>query len=255
AEGPRGGRGGGAGGRARPIPAPTPLPSRSLPAPGPAPRPPPGSILFAAAAEPLQHGSGTVPACPCVLPGGATRLEQEPAMETVVIVAIGVLATIFLASFVALVVVCRQRYCHPKDLRHHYDTKPIVDLMGTTETPSEPSELELDDVVITNPHIEAILENEDWVEDASVDDVVRSMYPPLDPKLLDARAAALLLSVSHLVLVTRSACRQPAARHWVERSLAAAEEHMAVLRQAAMATEPERPPAPAEPPRQEQSAI
>ncbi|XP_010559745.1 PREDICTED: transmembrane protein 98 [Haliaeetus leucocephalus] len=88
-------------------------------------------------------------------------------METVVIVAIGVLATIFLASFVALVVVCRQRYCHPKDLRHHYDTKPIVDLMGTAETPSEPSELELDDVVITNPHIEAILENEDWVEDAS----------------------------------------------------------------------------------------
>ncbi|NXR40676.1 TMM98 protein, partial [Zosterops hypoxanthus] len=226
-------------------------------------------------------------------------------METVVIVAIGVLATIFLASFVALVVVCRQRYCHPKDLHHHYDTKPIVDLMGTTETPSEPSELELDDVVITNPHIEAILENEDWVEDASglvshciailkichtlteklvamtmgsgarvkspaslgdiivvakrisprVDDVVRSMYPPLDPKLLDARAAALLLSVSHLVLVTRSACRQPAARHWVERSLAAAEEHMAVLRQAAMATEPERPPGPAEPPRQEQSAI
>lgn len=69
------------------------------------------------------------------------------------------------------------------------------------------------------------------------------------------RAAALLLSVSHLVLVTRSACRQPAARHWVERSLAAAEEHMAVLRQAAMATEPERPPGPAEPPRQEQSAI
>lgn len=45
--------------------------------------------------------------------------------------------------------------------------RPIVDLMGTTETPSEPSELELDDVVITNPHIEAILENEDWVEDAS----------------------------------------------------------------------------------------
>lgn len=44
-------------------------------------------------------------------------------METVVIVAIGVLATIFLASFVALVVVCRQRYCHPGDLRHHYDTK------------------------------------------------------------------------------------------------------------------------------------
>ncbi|XP_071584531.1 transmembrane protein 98 isoform X1 [Heliangelus exortis] len=234
-------------------------------------------------------------------------------METVVIVAIGVLATIFLASFVALVVVCRQRYCHPKDLRHHYDTKnvprvpdrPIVELMGSSEVASEPSELELDDVVITNPHIQAILENEDWVEDASglvshciailkichtlteklvamtmgsgarvkspaslgdiivvakrisprVDDVVRSMYPPLDPKLLDARAAALLLSVSHLVLVTRSACRQPAARHWVERSLAAAEEHMAALRVAAMATPTPRPTPPPETLRQEQSAI
>ncbi|KAH1174380.1 hypothetical protein KIL84_002524 [Mauremys mutica] len=158
-------------------------------------------------------------------------------METVVIVAIGMLATIFLASFVALVVVCRQRYCRPKDLLTHYDTKPIVDLTGAMETQSEPLELELDDVVITNPHIEAILENEEWIEDASglvshciailkichtlteklvamtmgsgarmkspaslsdiivvakrisprVDDVVRSMYPPLDPKLLDAR--------------------------------------------------------------------
>uniref|UniRef100_A0A674GVB6 Transmembrane protein 98 n=1 Tax=Taeniopygia guttata TaxID=59729 RepID=A0A674GVB6_TAEGU len=49
----------------------------------------------------------------------------------------------------------------------HVSDRPIVDLMGTTETLSEPSELELDDVVITNPHIEAILENEDWVEDAS----------------------------------------------------------------------------------------
>uniref|UniRef100_A0A4W2GBG1 Transmembrane protein 98 n=1 Tax=Bos indicus x Bos taurus TaxID=30522 RepID=A0A4W2GBG1_BOBOX len=45
--------------------------------------------------------------------------------------------------------------------------RPIVDLIGAMETQSEPSELELDDVVITNPHIEAILENEDWIEDAS----------------------------------------------------------------------------------------
>uniref|UniRef100_A0A8C9G2U4 Transmembrane protein 98 n=1 Tax=Pavo cristatus TaxID=9049 RepID=A0A8C9G2U4_PAVCR len=144
-------------------------------------------------------------------------------------------------------------------------SRPIVDLIGAMETQSEPSELELDDVVITNPHIEAILENEDWIEDCHrcpvpmvgvpmvgvpnvsvvpksprlvsprlvpplpppspqichtlteklvamtmgsgarvkspsslgdiivvakrisprVDDVVRSMYPPLDPKLLD----------------------------------------------------------------------
>ncbi|CAJ0930592.1 unnamed protein product [Ranitomeya imitator] len=89
-------------------------------------------------------------------------------METVVIVAIGVLATIFLASFVALVVVCRQRYCRTKNLLTQYNNKPTVDLIGAMETQSEPSDLELDDVVITNPHIEAILEDEDWIEDASI---------------------------------------------------------------------------------------
>ncbi|KAK2916534.1 hypothetical protein QQF64_025071 [Cirrhinus molitorella] len=211
-------------------------------------------------------------------------------METVVIVAIGVLATIFLASFVALVVVCRHRYCHPPDFLHQFDSKPTVDLIGAMETQSEPSELELDDVVITNPHIEAMLENEDWIEDASglvshciailkichmlteklvamtmgsgakvkapaslndiitvakrisprVDDVVRSMYPPLDPILLDARATALLLSVSHLVLVTRNACHMSGSLDWIDQSLHAAEDHMVVLREAALASEPER---------------
>ncbi|CAL8274411.1 unnamed protein product [Lota lota] len=211
-------------------------------------------------------------------------------METVVIVAISVLATIFLASFVALVVVCRHRYCHPHYLLQHFDSKPTVDLIGAMETQSEQSELELDDVVITNPHIEAILENEDWIEDASglvshcisilkichtlteklvamtmgsgakvkapaslsdiisvakrisprVDDVVRSMYPPLDPILLDARATALLLSVSHLVLVTRNACHMSGSMDWIDQSLLAAEDHMIVLREAAMASEPER---------------
>lgn len=48
------------------------------------------------------------------------------AMETVVIVAIGVLATIFLASFVALVVVCRHRHCHPHNLLHHFDSKSVI---------------------------------------------------------------------------------------------------------------------------------
>ncbi|KAJ7428942.1 hypothetical protein WISP_00410 [Willisornis vidua] len=89
-------------------------------------------------------------------------------------------------------------------------------------------------------------------------EVTKEVPPEVPPDVTSPcprRAAALLLSVSHLVLVTRSACRQPSARHWVERSLAAAEEHMAVLRQAAMATESERPPAPPEHGRQEQSAI
>lgn len=52
--------------------------------------------------------------------------------------------------------------------------RPTVDLIGAMETQSEPSELELDDVVITNPHIEAILENEDWIEDASYVSLVAS---------------------------------------------------------------------------------
>ncbi|XP_052614083.1 transmembrane protein 98 [Peromyscus californicus insignis] len=226
-------------------------------------------------------------------------------METVVIVAIGVLATIFLASFAALVVVCRQRYCRPRDLLQRYDSKPIVDLIGAMETQSEPSELELDDVVITNPHIEAILENEDWIEDASglmshciailkichtlteklvamtmgsgakmktsasvsdiivvakrisprVDDVVKSMYPPLDPKLLDARTTALLLSVSHLVLVTRNACHLSGGLDWIDQSLSAAEEHLEVLREAALASEPEKSLPNPEGFLQEQSAI
>ncbi|KAM8947832.1 transmembrane protein 98 [Pelodytes ibericus] len=226
-------------------------------------------------------------------------------METVVIVAIGVLATIFLASFVALVVVCRQRYCRTKNLLNHYNNKPTVDLIGAMETQSEPSELELDDVVITNPQIAAILEDEDWIEDASglvshcisilkichtlteklvamtmgsgakmkyssslsdiiivakrisprVDDVVRSMYPPLDPKLLDARTTALLLSVSHLVLVTKNACHLTVGMDWIDQSMSAAEEHMTVLREAALATEPDRVIAGADNFLQEQSTI
>ncbi|TDH03224.1 hypothetical protein EPR50_G00160750 [Perca flavescens] len=73
-----------------------------------------------------------------------------------------------------------------------------------------------------------------------VDDVVRSMYPPLDPILLDARATALLLSVSHLVLVTRNACHMSGSMDWIDQSLNAAEDHMVVLREAALASEPDR---------------
>uniref|UniRef100_A0A8D0SHM1 Transmembrane protein 98 n=1 Tax=Sus scrofa TaxID=9823 RepID=A0A8D0SHM1_PIG len=183
--------------------------------------------------------------------------------------------------------------------------RPIVDLISAMETQSEPSELELGDVVITNPHIEAILENEDWIEDASglmshciailkichtlteklvamtmgsgakmknsasvsdiivvakrisprVDDVVKSMYPPLDPKLLDARTTALLLSVSHLVLVTRNACHLTGGLDWIDQSLSAAEEHLEVLREAALASEPDKGLPGPEGFLQEQSAI
>ncbi|XP_015670253.1 transmembrane protein 98 isoform X1 [Protobothrops mucrosquamatus] len=206
-------------------------------------------------------------------------------METVVIVAIGVLATIFLASFVALVVVCRHRYCRPKDFLSHYDTRPIVDLIGTMETQSEPSELEMDDVVITNPHIEAILANEDWIDDASglvshciailkichtlteklvamtMGSGAQMKYPSslsdiiVVAKQISPRTTALLLSVSHLVLITRHACQFPSHMDWIDQSLSAAEEHVSVLREAALASEAERVPPGSESFLQEQSTI
>ena len=58
--------------------------------------------------------------------------------------------------------------------------------------------------------------------------------------LLLIRATALLLSVSHLVLVTRNACHMSGSMDWIDQSLHAAEDHMIVLREAAMASEPER---------------
>lgn len=97
-----------------PLPTPVPLSPRS--------RSGPIAPLSFVASKP-----GSL--CCCVFPSSAHAgdvTETEGAtgsMETVVIVAIGVLATIFLASFAALVVVCRQRYCRPRDLLQRYDSK------------------------------------------------------------------------------------------------------------------------------------
>lgn len=62
----------------------------------------------------------------------------------------------------------------------------------------------------------------------------------LMPPPLFLRATALLLSVSHLVLVTRNACHMSGSLDWIDQSLHAAEDHMVVLREAALASEPER---------------
>ncbi|POI18950.1 hypothetical protein CIB84_017306, partial [Bambusicola thoracicus] len=131
---------------------------------------------------------------------------------------------------------------HSPQICHTLTEKLVAMTMGSGARVKSPSSL--GDIIVVAKRISP-----------RVDDVVRSMYPPLDPKLLDARAAALLLSVSHLVLVARSACPQPGDRDWVDRSLAAAERHMDALRHAAMAAETDRSAAAAEPFRQEQSAI
>lgn len=74
-----------------------------------------------------------------------------------------------------------------------------------------------------------------------VDDVVRSMYPPLDPRLLEARTAALALAVTNLALVTRQGCtlgRQNSVRlDWIDQALASMDKHLKVLREAALSQE------------------
>ncbi|XP_077516249.1 transmembrane protein 98-like isoform X2 [Amblyomma americanum] len=74
-----------------------------------------------------------------------------------------------------------------------------------------------------------------------VDDVVRAMYPPLDPRLLEARCTALMLSVVHLTLVMRSLCGQPSSPGWIDEYLAHAEAHIQVLREAGLAADTTSP--------------
>ncbi|XP_023691320.1 transmembrane protein 98-like isoform X2 [Paramormyrops kingsleyae] len=167
-------------------------------------------------------------------------------METVVIVAIGVLAAIFLASLVTLVVVCNQRHCHPAGLLqrlesnglmshgiavlkicHTLTEKLVAMTMGSGTKVKAPNGLS--DIITVAKRI-----------NPRVDDVVRSMYPQLSPVLLDARATALFLSVSHLVLVTRHACHMSGNLDWIDQLLRTAEGHMVALREAALASETDR---------------
>ena len=64
-----------------------------------------------------------------------------------------------------------------------------------------------------------------------VDDVVRSMYPPLDARLLEARTAALALAVAHLAMVTRYGCsvgRSARRLEWIDQALSDMEPHLLV---------------------------
>lgn len=209
-------------------------------------------------------------------------------MDTVVAVAIAVLATICLASLVALFVMCRYKCKKKTDLISslHKDTRPDVQLIQDNAQ-GQTTDVELDDVRINNPRLDAILHDENWVDDATglmphcisilktchdlterlvgmtmgnaqmirtqelltdivavakrinprVDEVVSSMYPPLDPRLLEARCTALVLSVSHLVLVTKHACCMDGGMDWIDQSLANVEEHLRFLREASICSE------------------
>lgn len=58
------------------------------------------------------------------------------------------------------------------------------------------------------------------------------MYPPLDPRVLEARTAALALAVTNLSLVTRYGCspgRQNFQRlDWIDQALASMDLHLRV---------------------------
>ncbi|XP_064614158.1 transmembrane protein 98-like [Liolophura sinensis] len=210
-------------------------------------------------------------------------------MDTVVAVAIGILATIFVASLVALVFVCRQKYCQKFDLisaANQREVRPDVQLINSMETGNseQTADVELSDVQVTNPNLEEILKDERWVDDATglvphciailktchqlterlvgmtmensqqirtqetltdiisiskrvsprVDEVVKCMYPPLDARLLEARCSALVLLVSHLVLITKHACHLSGGLDWIDQSLADVEDHLVVLREASV---------------------
>ncbi|ESO10068.1 hypothetical protein HELRODRAFT_167916 [Helobdella robusta] len=62
-----------------------------------------------------------------------------------------------------------------------------------------------------------------------VDDVVQSMYPPLDPRLFEARCSSLVLSVNHLVMLAKSSCQLLNVLDWVDQLLADLEEHLKVM--------------------------
>ena len=59
---------------------------------------------------------------------------------------------------------------------------------------------------------------------------MRSMYPPLDARLLEARTAALALAVTHLALVTRYGCIGRSSRRmsWIDQALIDMEPHLLV---------------------------
>lgn len=210
-------------------------------------------------------------------------------MDVAMVVTISILAAVFFAALIALVVLLKRRYCKPMDLisAQYIDSAPDADLVGHMEGLSEnPSGVELDEVCF-NPNLDQMFKNETWATDAAglvphclailkvthqlteklvsvtlsdahqlqfpetltdlvavarrigsrVDDVVRSMYPPLDPRLLEARCSALVLSVNHLVMLAKTSCGLSRMLDWVDQSLADVEDHLKVLKEASIAYE------------------
>lgn len=62
-----------------------------------------------------------------------------------------------------------------------------------------------------------------------VDDMVRTMYPPLDSCLLEARSVALVLAVTQLTLVAKNGIREASSHlEWADQALADMDVHLMV---------------------------
>ncbi|XP_067127443.1 transmembrane protein 98-like [Centruroides vittatus] len=192
-------------------------------------------------------------------------------METVVVAAVVVLSLVFLGSLLSVVLLCRRKY------RGSWPDAGVDDQLVKDVTEVELDDVQsrfdidsiladdrwIDDATGLIPHCLAILKKcrrltenlvamtsvsksgkqlDEIVEVAKrigprIDDVVQSMYPPLDPRLLEARCAALILSVTHLALVSRVVCRVQSDYRWIEETLSEMEEHVQILREAGLAVE------------------
>ncbi|KAK7086651.1 Transmembrane protein 98 [Halocaridina rubra] len=198
-------------------------------------------------------------------------------VETLVAVALGVLAAVFLGSLAALALVCYRRALQNKhQLFNNSDLRSELVVSGDVW-----SELELDDVRLA-PQIDKILNDTQWVDDATgviahclailklchqmterlvattmtpihkdrlhdiievtqrlsprIDDVARAMYPPLDPRLLEARCSALVLTLTLLAWHARYSTSSSTVS-LIKEALNDMDKHLAVLREAAMAHE------------------
>ncbi|XP_018355810.1 PREDICTED: transmembrane protein 98-like [Trachymyrmex septentrionalis] len=195
-------------------------------------------------------------------------------METVVAVALGALAAVFLGALLVLLVICRRQRCY-------YNQKDSAELSSDLLEGENITGLGLD----VWESEEWLAGAERWVDDATglappciavlrschslaaslttiagtvnsntvpleivdvarripprVDDVVRSLYPPLDARLLEARVAALVLAVTHLALVTKHGVPKSQARKlaFIDQALNDMDTHLLVLRNAALAQE------------------
>ncbi|XP_071632648.1 transmembrane protein 98 isoform X1 [Temnothorax longispinosus] len=219
-------------------------------------------------------------------------------METVVAVALGALAAVFLGALLVLLVICRRQRCYynQKDsaelssdllegenitglgldaweseewlagaerwvddatglappciavLRScHALAASLTTIAGTVNSNTVP--LEIVDVSLITVHYSSVMFFLFLILflftqvarriPPRVDDVVRSLYPPLDARLLEARVAALVLAVTHLALVTKHGVPKSQARKlaFIDQALNDMDTHLLVLRNAALAQE------------------